>query len=210
MALRAAIVGAVLVAAFAVRVVSSAADELAQGDRANAHGAMYAAVAHYRRSARWYAPGSPYHVRALDRLADIGASAERRGDTELALSAQRAVRAAILSARSFYTPEPRRLTAANQRIAAMMATLPAPPMDAGKSHETLRREHLALLEADNAPSVPWTFVLLVGFATWVGGAFAFTLRAIDEHDRWIAPEAKRWGIVIVVGLVAFVIGLVLA
>lgn len=210
LALRIAIVAAAIVAAFAVRVVSSAADELSQGQRSAARGDWNAAVAHYRRAARWYAPASPYHVRALAALATIGAESEQRGDTELALSAQRAVRAAILSTRSFYTPEPRRLAAANARIAAMMASLPAPPIDAGKSRETLRREHLALLEADNAPSVAWTLVLLAGFVAWVGGAFAFTLRAIDEHDRWVAAEAKRWGSVIVVGLVAFVVGLLRA
>jgi hypothetical protein len=204
------IVAAVIVAAFAVRVVTSAADELAQGDAARASGAWDVAVAHYRRGARWYAPGSPYHVRALDALARIARDAERRGDTELALSTHRAVRAAILSTRSFYTPETRRLATANRRIAAIMATLPAPPMDAGKSQDALRVEHLAMLEADDAPKLAWTLVLLAGFFAWVGGAFAFTLRAIDANDRWIVPEARRWSVVIAVGFAAFVVGMLCA
>jgi hypothetical protein len=58
--------------------------------------------------------------------------------------------------------------------------------------------------------VGWTFVLLAGFVAWVGGAFAFTWRAIDEHDRWVAAEARRWGAVIAAGLCAFVVGLLLA
>lgn len=208
--LRILVVAGVLVASFALRVVTSAADELSRGDRARARGDVVAAVAHYRRSARWYAPGSPYHVRALDALGAIGDDAEKRGDTELALSAARAVRAAILSTRSFYTPERTRLAVANERIAAMMASLPAPPMDVGKSRETLRREHLALLELDNAPNVYWTLVLLAGFVAWVGGAFAFTVRAVDAQDRWIVGEAKQWGIVIALGWVAFVVGMLLA
>src|SRR6185369_16267858 len=107
--------------------------------------------------------------------------AERRERPELALEAYRAIRAAILSTRSWYIPEQARLRAADERIASLMAALPAPPMDAGKSRERLRLEHLALLRADPDPSVAWTLVLLLGFAGWVAGAFAFTLRAIDAE-----------------------------
>lgn len=208
--LRVVVVAAVVLAAFALRVVTSAASELRAGDAARARGEPELAVMHYRRSARWYAPASPYHVRALDALATIGAEAAAQGDSELALSAERAVRAAILSARSFYTPEQERLARANEHIAALMASLPAPPIDAGKSREVLRREHLALLAEDNAPDVFWTLVLLSGFVAWVGGAFVFTVRAIDAEDRWIVPEVKRWGAVIGAGFALFVVGMLLA
>lgn len=208
--LRGIVVVAVVLAAFAVRVVTSAASELARGDAARERGETEVAVLHYRRAARWYAPASPYHVRALDALTAIGAEARAKDDTELALSAERAVRAAILSARSFYTPERARLELANERIAELMATLPAPPIDAGKSRDALRREHLALLVEDDAPSVFWTLVLLAGFVAWVGGAFAFTLRAVDAEDRWVAPEVRRWSFVVGIGLVCFVVGMLLA
>lgn len=208
--LRVTVVGAVVLAAFALRVVTSSSAELDRGDAAYTRGEAEIAVMHYRRSARWYAPGSPYHVRAFDALEVIATEAEKRGDTELALSARRAVRAAILSARSFYTPERARLDRANAHIARLMAALPPPPMDAGKTRDALRREHLALLERDTAPSVPWTLVLLAGFVAWVGGAFAFTMRAIDADDRWIALEVKKWSAVIGVGFVLFVVGLLLA
>ena len=153
------------------------------------------------------APGEmPLKIRA----AAIGTEAESSGDPELALSAHRAIRSAILSARSVYTPERARLDAANQRIAGLMAALPAPPMDAGKSPDGLRQEHLALLERDDAPSVLWTLVLLAGFVAWVGGAFVFTVRAIDAEDRWIVPEVKKWSVVIGAGLALFVVGMLLA
>jgi hypothetical protein len=168
------------------------------------------AIVHYRRAARWYAPGSPYHVEALAKLGAIAGKAEQTGDRELALSAYRAIRGAIMSTRSFYVPERVRLEAANQRIAALMAELPAPPMDAGKSREQLRREHLALLQQDPGPDVLWTLVLLVGFFSWVLGAFAFTQRAIDDEDRFVGREALRWGAVIVVGFGLFVLGMSLA
>jgi hypothetical protein len=194
----------------AVRVVTSSAAELRAADAYRARGELESAVVHYRRAARWYAPGSPFHVEALAKLGALGARAERAGDVELALSAYRAIRGAILSARSFYVPEAERLHAADQRIASLMAALPPPPMDAGKSREQLRGEHLALLRADPGPSVLWSVVLLVGFGAWVSGAFAFTLRAIDEHDRLIRREAVRWAAVIAVGFGLFVLGMSLA
>jgi tetratricopeptide (TPR) repeat protein len=208
--LRAALVLAVLLAAVGARVVSSARSELRAGDAYAKRGEVEAALVRYRRAARWYAPLSPYHVQALARLGAIGADAERRERPELALEAYRAIRAAILSTRSWYVPEQVRLRAADERIASLMAALPAPPMDAGKSRERLRREHLALLRADPDPSVAWTLVLLFGFGSWVAGAFAFTLRAIDADDRFIPRQVWRWGAVIVVGFGMFVLGMSLA
>ena len=205
-----ALIAGVLFAMFVVRVVTSSAAELREGDRLNARHDREAAVVHYRRAARWYAPGSPYHVRALDHLGEIGAGAERDGDKELALSAYRAIRSAIMSTRSFYVPEQDLLHAANERIAELMAEQPAPPMDAGKSRAQLRAEHLALLEANHDPKLLWTLVLLFGFVAWVAGAFAFTSRAIDHDDRFVPREALRWGTVIVVGFGLFALGLSLA
>src|SRR4029079_17355177 len=84
---RGLLLAAVLLGAFAVRVVTSAKAELRAGDDYRAHGQLEPALVHYRRAARWYAPGSPYHVQALRKLGAIGADAEKAGDTDLALSA---------------------------------------------------------------------------------------------------------------------------
>jgi hypothetical protein len=208
--LRGLLVGCVLLASFTLRVLVSARSELRVGDQYHARGDLEAALVHYRRAARWYAPGSPYHREALAKLGAMGAQAERRGDSELALSAYRAVRSAIMSTRSFYIPERERLRAADERIASLMAAQPPPPMDAGKSREQLRNEHLALLEAEPGPSVLWSCVLLLGFFAWVGGAFAFTLRAIDAEDHFIPREVLRWGALIAVGFGLFVLGMSLA
>lgn len=209
-ALRVALIAAVILSAFTIRVVSSAAAELRRGDAFLEKGEREAAVVHYRRAARWYAPGSPYHVKALGKLARIGTEAEKKGDLELALSAYRAIRTAILSTRSTYIPERARLRAANERIADLMAAQPPPPMDAGKSRAQLRKEHLALLTEQHDPSLFWTLVLLLGFVAWVSGAFALTTRAIDADDRWVAREALRWGGVVVIGFGLFALGMALA
>jgi hypothetical protein len=193
-----------------LRVVASARQELAEADASLAEGKVDSAVVHYRRAARWYAPASPYHVRALERLARLGHDAEVKGDIERALHAYRSLRGAIMATRSLYMPEPARLAAANRRIATLMAELPPPGMDAGKSKAQLRNEHLALLETIPGPNMFWTCVLLLGFACWVSAAFVFSLRAIDEHDRWVGVEARRWGALIVLGFGLFVLGMSLA
>lgn len=207
---RGLLVAALLLTLLVTRVVLSAADELSQADGYRAQGELAAAVVHYRRAARWYAPGSPYHVLALGKLAAIAKEAEVRGDRELALSAYRAIRGAIMATRSFYVPERARLQAADERIAMLMAALPPPPMDAGKPQAQIRAEHLALLSADPGPRTGWTLLLLFGFAAWVTGAFAFSVRAVDPDDRFVPREAKRWGALIAIGFALFVLGMALA
>lgn len=209
-AARALGIGAVVLSLLVVRVLSFAREELAQGDALVAQNDLDGAIVQYRRAARWYAPASPYYVSALERMAVLGRDAEAKGETERALRAYRGVRAAIMSTRSFYLPEPARLHAADERIAALMAEQPAPGMDAGKSKDQIRREHLALLTRVPEPSVLWTVVLLVGFFSWVFAAFAFSVRAVDQHDRWVLPQARKWGAIIVVGFALFVLGMALA
>jgi hypothetical protein len=193
-----------------VRVVLSAREELAVAEKLLTQQDRDAAIVHFRRAARWYAPLSPYHARALARLGELAASAERAGDREGALAAYRAVRGSILATRSLYVPQRALLEAANQHIASLMADEPAPGVDAGKSREQLRREHLALLTPIPGPDVFWSCVLLLGFACWVSAAFALSFRAIDPEDRWVPRELLRCGSFVVVGFALFVLGLVLA
>jgi hypothetical protein len=208
--LRIAALAAIVFAVLVTRVMTSASEELRNADRRLAAGDIDGSIVHYRRAARWYAPGSPFHVQALAKLAALGARAERRGETDRALTAYRAIRSAIMSARSFYTPEPKRLGFADRKIAELMASLPPPPIDAGKSREQLRAEHLALLESSRGPDILWTWVLLLGFMSWIAGAYAFTIRAIDDQDRLVWSEVRRWGAVIVIGFGLFVLGMTLA
>jgi hypothetical protein len=211
--IRRALQGIVLVAGLfllvSVRVVISARAELSEGQRLMAADDRDAAIVHLRRAARWYAPLSPYHVRALEHLRELGQAAEQAGESERALSAYRALRGAILATRSTYVPERAQLEAANQRIAALMSRQPAPGIDAGKSEKQLYDEHLALLTPIPGPDVFWSCVLLLGFVCWVGAAFALSIRGLDPEERWVPRELKRWGSLIALGFSLFVLGMVL-
>ena len=208
--LRGFAIAGVLLAVVVVRVVVSSRSELAKGVALEQGHDVDAAIVHYRRAARWYAPLSPYPVAALAHLERIGAAAERDADVDRALGAYRAMRGAILSTRSFYTPTPDRLERANQRIARLMSELPAPPIDAGKSPDELYREHLALLSASPRPKLLFALMALFGFGLWVGGAFTFASRGIDEDDRLVRPLALRWGLVVLAGFLLFSLGLAFA
>jgi hypothetical protein len=200
----------VALAVLSVRVVLASRDELARAESLHERGRIDAAILHYRRAARWYAPASPYPPRALERLASLAVEAEDEGQRERALSAWRSIRAAIMSTRSFYTPFEGRLESANERIAELMAAGEPPPIDAGKSRATLRREHLALLTQPRRPRLVFSFAAVVGLAVWVGAAFAFSRRAIDEEDRLRPRQAVRWGIAFLAGFALFAVGLALA
>lgn len=168
------------------------------------------AIVHYRRAALWYEPINPWCVAALDGLAGIARRAERRGELDRALAAWRAIRGSILGTRSFYTPRPARLHAANRRIAALMAKQPRPAQDIAKTEPALAREHLRLLERDDAPSTFWAIVLLAGFFGWIGAAFAFIYRGLDADGHLVRPAAVRWAGLVLVGVVIWVLGMVMA
>jgi hypothetical protein len=193
-----------------VRVALSSRAELTQADELAGRGDVAASVAHYRRAARWYVPFGPSSEAALDALAEIGSDAENAGDTQLALSAYRSIRAAALGSRSFYVPHAERLREANEHIAELMASLPPPPIEAGSTVDERRAAHLALLEASVGPSPGWSFVALAGLTTWVVAAYLFATRAFGEDDRLVGREARRWGTLFLAGICLFVLGLGLA
>ncbi|MBX3248494.1 MAG: hypothetical protein KF901_15060 [Myxococcales bacterium] len=209
-AARVAGVVGILLAVVLVRVLVGAHGELRQGDALRAAGDVDAALVHYRRAAKWYAPGNPWSAAALDALRELAREAEDARRLQRALAAWRAVRGAILSTRSTYTPHADRLAEADERIAALMAAEPPPPIDAHKSEEERRAEHLALLRDVPRPHPGWALLALLGFAAWVGAAFLFAARAIDAEDRFVPTAARRFGALFAVGVAAFVVGLGLA
>ena len=144
-------------------------------------------IIHYGRAARLYTPGNPYSRRALDALAQDGS-----------LQAWEEARSAILATRSFYTPHRGLLAQANEAIAKMMAE---------KDPKHGREWHAAKLAEDNAPSVGWSIVALIGLFGWIGAAVLFILRAIDENDRLRPKVALGMALLLLCGLILFFVGL---
>ncbi len=193
-----------------LRVMLASRSEWEHAQALDISGNSDAAIVHYRRSVRWHAPGLPYPERSLEALWRLGQRYEVQKDVHGALAAYRAMRSSILSTRSFYTPHKAWLAKADQRIAALMATFPRIPSDAGKSHAELSKEYLAQLKQSNRPQMLWTVILMLGFGGWTLGAIMFFERAFDENNRLILRQAKGWGALVIIGMVLFVIGAALA
>ena len=189
------------------RVFWDGSAALHAGDAALAQGDKEEAIARWRRAARWYAPGAPHVAGAYRRLEALARAAEAAGDRQTALAGWTAVRSSILSTRSFYTPYAHLLPVANERIAALMAALEPASVDPGKGEAERKAWHLALLQRDEAPALGWTILAIVGFGVWIGGGFLFAFRGIGEGDRLDRRAAARAGLLVAIGLVAWMIGL---
>ena len=188
---------AMLLAIVAARVVWSSRGEWRAASAATGDDEL----AHLGRAARLYAPGNPYSRRAVDKLAAIG-----RADPARALAAWRELRSALLATRSFYTPHRALLGEANARIAELMADA---ELAAGTQHarDQARAWHAARLQQDEAPSVAWTLVALLGLAAWIACALGLLLRGVGDDDRLRPRVALAWAAGVAVGLALFFLGL---
>lgn len=200
----------VVILVLSVKVLGSSRAELREADRARQSGELEIAVSHYRRAARWYLPIQPFADEALDRLLEIGDEAEASGDRVLALASFRSVRAAIMSSRSAWIPDGERLARADARIAALMASGEVPAVDAALSEDERAALYLAMLEEDRDPVLGWALLALLGFFSWVAGAYLVFTRALDQDDHFVDGELKKWGTLFVVGMGLFALGLSLA
>jgi hypothetical protein len=200
----AALVG-VLLAVLAVRVVTASRAELHRGEQLLARGDEDGAILAFRRSARLYAPGSPYGAESLERLFRIARDAEGRADLPQALAAYRAVRGAILASRSFYVPYGDLLQLADQRIARL--SFEVANARAGSRTPAV---WLSELRAPARPKLGWTVLLLAGWVLWVASAFVLVRRGIDEDDHVLGEPTRRWLTFMLVGFGSFVLGMALA
>lgn len=206
--LRVLVVAVIALGAGSVRTAMDSARELSAGRDARARGETLEAVRHLRRAAHAYLPGSPWCAAAYAELAAIGTGAEAASKPEHAFAAWRAIRSSALGTRWVLTPHEDALSNANLHLASLLAAMPAPGVDRDKSVEQRRTEHLALLQQNDAPAVPWLLVMGLGFALWTSSVWrllrarapAPSERTADGRQRWIAAAG------VVVGLALFLAG----
>jgi hypothetical protein len=142
-------------------------------------------------------------------LEKLGLALEARGDLVDALAAQRGIHAAIHASHGFVMLERERLVRADQRIADLMAKEPPPEIDAGKSERERRALYLSLLQG-RSPNAFWVVFALLGCVTWVVAAAAFLLRGVDHRGRVVRRIAQRSALMLLLGWIAFALGLRLA
>jgi hypothetical protein len=200
---------AVLYVVMCTRAIFEARAEAAHATLALERGDPEQAIVHLRGSARWYAPFNAYASDSLLRLEQLAAASEARGDQAQALSAYRSLHAAIQATRSFYTPHAELLARADQKIASLMAREPAPPIEANLSEAQRKSEYLALLQPHD-PNTLGVLLAFLGFVTWVGAAVAFVSWGVDREGRILRAVAKRSVLCLLLGWIAFAVGLRIA
>ncbi len=215
-----AIVGVVLAICLGVvftRAILEGRSALSKGDSAHAAGDPDGAIRWWRRAARWYAPLAPHVAKAYERMEQLAKAAEdkarvaktpaeARAHRRLALAAWRGIRCSILSTRSFYTPFKHKLEPANQHISDLMA-LQEGDKAAKKVLAERAQWHYEQLNRDDAPSVFWSVVALLGFGAWLGGGVLFALRGITADDKLVVRSAARAGMLVAGGLFIWMLGL---
>jgi len=199
----------VLMLVMSLRAVLEARAEADKASAAIAAGDLDLAIVRLRASARWDTPFNVYAARSLLRLERLAETAEQAGEHERALSAYRSVHAAIQATRSFYTPHTEVLARADQRIAALMAREPPAKIEQNRSENQRRGDYLALLSAHD-PEPLGVLLAFAGFITWVGSAVVFLSWGVDQEGRILRQVAKRSVLFLLLGWIAFAVGLRIA
>jgi hypothetical protein len=183
------------------RVISDGNEERFAGDKAFDQGDLATALVHARRAATLYAPGAPHVRLAYERMVAIALGSERKGDSELALSAWRAIRSAILETRHIWIVEPELLAMANGNLARLMTR--------GTSAEA-RAEAQSWLDRDEAPRAEWVFVLGFGFAATMGGLGWICLRGVSSEGKVRFARIKWAGVLTLIGLACWTLAVLRA
>jgi len=205
------IVGIGILAALGVvaaRLVLEAKTAYRQGAAAEERGEIGEAVRHYLDAGRAYLPGNPFVRRALDRLDAVGLAAVTRGDYATARAAFEAERAALLGARSFYTPFAERLPGINRRLARLMAAIEDP--QGGPSFEERAAWHEQRLAEKPGPKMAFVLLALLGLALWVTSAVMFFRKGLDRNLGLVRTPAIFAGLGFMAGLAMFLVCLHLA
>lgn len=53
----------------------------------------------------------------------------------------------------------------------------------------------------------WSIILIVGLFGWVASTLVFIFKAFPELGRFEVQQARKWGLVVVVSFVVWIVGL---
>jgi len=198
---------AVLIAA-SVRLVGEGRAALSACDAAFARGDVMSAVVHARGAARAYVPFAAHPEQGSLKLREIAQKSERRGDTEAALFAWRALLSAAAGTRPFSTVTDQARADAEASVARLSAEILASPRAGSRS----KREsgESPLTTADLVPRVGWGALLLTGACLWWGAGLRLTSSGWGTDGRLAPREVRIAGGMALAGLLAWLTGLLLA
>jgi len=182
-----------LAAVLIVKVTYNAKQELAVGEEAYTRGAYDVAITHYERAIKWYTPFSTTVRMAVERLWQLGAEAETRGDWRLALEAYQSLRASLYAVQSFYIPYESWIPKAEERIALLMAkTQAGNEPNADKLAQDTARFAMQL-QRHVGPHLGWSILVVIGFLGWVSATIGLIWYVMDEAGNFARRQGVLWG-----------------
>jgi hypothetical protein len=196
-----------MVGSAALRVTMEGRAELSASDTAWSAGDASEATVHARRAASAFVPGAAHVPRAYRKLREIAEQSEARGDTEAALFAWRAIRAAAIGSRSWLTAHDDERASADAAISRIASAAHAGASRTTAAAPDSARGHRAMLSADVAPSSSWGVLMLAGAGFWAAGGVRLSRRGFDVEGRLQAREARTAAFLAAAGLAAWLLAL---
>jgi len=194
-----------------VKVVIEARSEHQQAEKAFQAHDLDAAITHYNRAIHWYSPGNPHVAKSIDRLWQIGQTAEQQGDHSLALRAYQGLRSSLYSARSFYTPHPDWIDKCDNRIADLFPQQKAASPEMQVTAKTPSREEvLTNLKTQTGADYLWSIICEAGFVGWIACVFGFIIFVFTGEKGFQTKGAFVWGAMIVFFYAVWIIGMLKA
>jgi hypothetical protein len=184
------------------RVYLGSASEYYRAVRAERAEDISAAIVHYGRSIRWYAPMSPWGKQSLSALWEIGQQRWEQGDSSTAELAVITLRSSVYSARGPFTPFRVWIKQTDSWLAAHVPE---------KHPEITEAELARILAAERPPDRFWSFLVGIGFVGWIIAVFGFIFTVFPAPGEKISVRrAVIIGALVVVCYGLWVTGLYFA
>lgn len=161
-----------------------------------------AAIYHYGRSIKWYAPLNPWVKKSIVELWDIGDEKLRDGDRDTAILSIQILRSSLYSARGPFTPFKDWILKADIWL------------NENFPHELPDRENGMGLDdypGHKEPNRAWSLLAAIGFLGWVFAVFAFIFTVMPSTDEKIVTR-RAVGVSSLIALfyIIWILGLYLA
>jgi hypothetical protein len=195
---------------FFVKVRQASRQEFTHAESKLQSGRQRESVEHYERAIMWYTPLSRDVRRSVNRLWDIGDTAEANQDASLALYAYRSLRAGLYATRSFYQPYKAWISKCDARIVRLMAIEKAGPHADPSEVEQHRARYARMYARDVGPTLGGSILTEIGFFGWVGSTLGLIWYGLSSQGNWLWRPCVWWGSGVVVFFAAWVLGLLLA
>ncbi len=197
----------IVLGAAGARLVSEGRTELAASDVAWQHGDAVDAAVHARGAARAYVPGAGHMHLGYARLREIAETSERKGDVSSALFAWRAMLSAAAASRPVSVAGDDVRVEAERAVARLSATLVASSRSHSGTHRAPSPE--GTVHANALPGAGWGALLVGGAALWCGAGIRLAARGWRRDGRVVPAEFRLAAVMALLGLAAWVAGLLL-